>query len=98
MSDDPICLLVLSLFAFFFLEICCFYVTLESKWNPRYFTVDDCGTAVLFRYTAEHLPFFRVKVTCKDLVSLMFIRHFFSQVSRWSRWLCNLLAAVIGSS
>jgi hypothetical protein len=48
----------------------------------------------LFRYIDEHFPFFRIKVTCNDLVSLMFIRHFFSQVSRWSRWLCNLLAAV----
>jgi hypothetical protein len=34
---------------FLFLAICLFYVSLKSEWNLRYFTVDDCGSAVLFR-------------------------------------------------
>jgi hypothetical protein len=55
---------------FLFLAICCFHVSLESKWNPRYLTLDDCGSAVMFRYTDGHFPFFRVKVTYSDLVSL----------------------------
>jgi hypothetical protein len=66
-----------SFFRFFFLVICCFHVSQESKWNPIYLTVDDFGSAVLFIYTGGHCPFFRAKVTCNDLVSLMFIRHFF---------------------
>jgi hypothetical protein len=83
---------------FLFLAICCFHVSLESKWSPRYFTVDHCGSAVLFRYTAGQFPFFSVKLTCIDLFSLMIIRHNFSQLSWWSRWLCNLLVAATGSS
>jgi hypothetical protein len=44
--------------------MCCFQVSLESKWSPRYLTVDDCGITVLFMSTAGHSPFFIVKVTC----------------------------------
>jgi hypothetical protein len=81
-----------------FLSICCVHVSLKSQCRPRYFAVGDCGIAVLFMCTAGHCSFFSVKVTCTDLVTLMLIRHFFSQATTWSRWPCSLCEAVTGSS
>jgi phosphatidylserine synthase len=64
---------------FLFLAICCCHVSLESKWIPRYLTVDDCGSAVLFRYNDGHFPFFSVKVTCNYLVSLCLYATFLAK-------------------
>jgi hypothetical protein len=57
----------------------CFHISQECKWRPIYFAVDDCGMTEFFMRTARHCSFFSVKVTCTDLVAIMWIYHFIAK-------------------
>ena len=57
---------------FLLVDICSFQVSFLSRCNPRYFAVLDLGISVLFRVTAGHSCFRKVKVTWTDLELIPF--------------------------
>ena len=82
---------------FLFLAICSFHVNLQSKCNPRYFTISTWGMTIWLIQTGGHWPSWRLNIVCDDLVSFTFIFHFWSHFSMLCRWSWRLREAIVGS-
>jgi hypothetical protein len=70
---------------FLLAKICVGHVSHLSRRRPKYLIDSLCGMRVPFNSIEGHVPCFKVKVICTDVVSLTLILHCCSHSAYWSK-------------